>query len=369
MKRTIFVNATALNSGGGLSILRQFLEARPIFDRRNRYYVFTGRDDLAPGDGDIELVRIDTNRWSDRLIWDNFGCQNWARRTALTPDMVISLQNTGLRFPGRPQLVYYHQPLPLSDHRWKFYKKSERTLFLYQRFYPFFVSNSINANTVFVVQLESIKEAFCRTFGISDRRVRVLRPTSPNISLSDVANVPLDKGKLHLLYPAMAAPYKNHAVLLRALSRIRTENPELFSTFTVHFTLDHASGRDVVDLSNSLGVNNVIRFHGNLSFESVLSLYKCGDALLFPSFIETYGLPLVEAASFGLPILVADLPYSREVLHGYNGATFLPYDSDDAWASAIGQVQKGVCFAPLAKMENDSWEAFFHLINEMLVLG
>jgi len=39
---------------------------------------------------------------------------------------------------------------------------------------------------------------------------------------------------------------------------------------------------------------------------------------LFPSYIETFGLPLIEAAAFGLPIGVANEAYAHEVLKGYN---------------------------------------------------
>jgi len=36
-------------------------------------------------------------------------------------------------------------------------------------------------------------------------------------------------------------------------------------------------------------------------------------ALLFPSFVEGYGLPLVEALSMGTPVLASDLPVFREL--------------------------------------------------------
>ncbi|MGC9163570.1 MAG: glycosyltransferase, partial [Thiomonas sp.] len=36
-------------------------------------------------------------------------------------------------------------------------------------------------------------------------------------------------------------------------------------------------------------------------------------ALLFPSFVEGYGLPLVEAMTLGVPVIASDLPAFREV--------------------------------------------------------
>ena len=56
-------------------------------------------------------------------------------------------------------------------------------------------------------------------------------------------------------------------------------------------------------------------------------LYAEYDVLIFPSLLETWGLPISEAKKFGLPILVADLPYSRETVGSYNRAKF--FDPSD----------------------------------------
>jgi len=53
---------------------------------------------------------------------------------------------------------------------------------------------------------------------------------------------------------------------------------------------------------------------GVLPRERVLELYKCAGALIFPSTSESFGLPLVEAAACGLPILAAELDYVRDVV-------------------------------------------------------
>lgn len=84
-----------------------------------------------------------------------------------------------------------------------------------------------------------------------------------------------------------------------------------------------------------------IEYLGRIPYERVLAMYKACDALVFPSYIETYGLPLIEAASLGIPIIAADLPYAREVLAGYDGAMFVAYNDAYAWKKAISSLVKG----------------------------
>ena len=45
-----------------------------------------------------------------------------------------------------------------------------------------------------------------------------------------------------------------------------------------------------------------------------MELYKCAGALIFPSASESFGLPLVEAAACGLPIVAAETDYVRDVV-------------------------------------------------------
>lgn len=60
------------------------------------------------------------------------------------------------------------------------------------------------------------------------------------------------------------------------------------------------------------------------SLDGVAAMYSAADALVFPSLTESYGLPLVEAMTIGMPIVAADRPYARE-LCGATGIYFDPH--------------------------------------------
>jgi len=53
------------------------------------------------------------------------------------------------------------------------------------------------------------------------------------------------------------------------------------------------------------------------SYKNTYKIYNKFDGLIYPSRIESLGLPLQEAVNFKIPILCSDLPYSRELLKEY----------------------------------------------------
>ena len=56
-------------------------------------------------------------------------------------------------------------------------------------------------------------------------------------------------------------------------------------------------------------------------------------ALLFPSFAEGFGYPLIEALQMGLPVICADLPCFREIAGDL--PTYIPVDDKAGWRAAI----------------------------------
>lgn len=114
---------------------------------------------------------------------------------------------------------------------------------------------------------------------------------------------------LRLFYPATDWAHKNHKIFDDLL------------TYDVSGVID----RVVLTLpaeQREAGPDWLQRV-GRLNHTDCLSEYQQADALVFPSFLESYGLPLVESMVMGMPIVVADLPYAH-VLCGEEAIYFDP---------------------------------------------
>lgn len=72
---------------------------------------------------------------------------------------------------------------------------------------------------------------------------------------------------------------------------------------------------------------------GPLDDRRLASVLAGARALLFPSFAEGYGIPLVEALAAGVPVIASDLPVFREI--GQGVPDLLPVDDVAAWCDAV----------------------------------
>lgn len=73
-------------------------------------------------------------------------------------------------------------------------------------------------------------------------------------------------------------------------------------------------------LARDLGVQGDVIFTGYLDEEKVLHLYNHARVFVNPSLYEGFGMPLLEAMSCGVPIIVSDIASFREV--GADAATY-----------------------------------------------
>ncbi|MGI2104673.1 glycosyltransferase [Shewanella frigidimarina] len=362
-KRIVAVNGTALSKSGALTILKQFIK-HAAKDDKYQYLCFIPENLELECSENITLIEIPKMSWVGRILWDAFKFKKYLNTQSINPYKVISLQNTSINV-NVDQIIYLHQPLPFSSIKWSVYKKEQFKLFLYKHFYSFFIFLFVNKNTNFVVQTNWMKEALCAISLIDESKVHVIKPdiNLPTVTLNNMENK--NKSEYILLYPATPIFYKNHLIILEALKLLKekgqVDNVKLQVTFEEDDYILFSKQVKKFDLSNN------VEFLGTRPYEEMTNIYQRADIILFPSYVETFGLPLVEGASLGKPVLCSDLPFSRDVLAGYSGATFLNYQDPIEWANMINdtllKVQNG-CFeyGVFESTQTTTWKDFFELV-------
>lgn len=102
--------------------------------------------------------------------------------------------------------------------------------------------------------------------------------------------------------------------------------------------------------------------YNNLGDAEVFSLVKGSAGMLFPSFTEGYGLPPLEAAAMGVPVICNDLPIFREVLGDY--PVYANVNDSYLWIEAIRKLAQdhkaGVATQP--PMVPPTWDDHFKAV-------
>lgn len=361
----VCVSAAALRSSGALTVYKQFLDHLNDNVGNDIYWIFIDPDMPRKPIKNVHFISIELTSLHQRIVFDWFDCKRILKRKGINPDCIVSLQNTGIKgFSRILQIVYYHQSIPFYSNRWNLFNKFERRLFLYKHFYPWFVKHSLSDNTKVVVQIPYIKKKFIERFKIREDRVFVLPPDQETIDISSINNCLWKDGRFHFLYPATPYRYKNHEIILKSLIEIKKTNPGLYNKIIVHFTIQSSDLDYLNCLLQSEGLLEKIDFCGEVAHDMLLEMYASSSGLLFPSTIETVGLPLSEAAAFGLPIVASDLDYSHEVLNDYSGVVYCDPKNVKAWSDAIIQLlQSRPRYTPLSNKKDTSWDSFFQIIH------
>lgn len=166
-----------------------------------------------------------------------------------------------------------------------------------------------------IVQTESMKLLLTKILG-SSARIRVL-PFVPAATVAGESSgievsVAASLDPVDFCYVASGEPHKNHRRLIEAwvLLAKQGQSPSL------RITLDHREDRELCDWIEQqirqfgLRVDNV----GRIPPDKIAKVYRSSRCLIHPSWCESFGLPLVEARSHGLPIVASELDYVRDVV-------------------------------------------------------
>jgi glycosyltransferase involved in cell wall biosynthesis len=118
----------------------------------------------------------------------------------------------------------------------------------------------------------------------------------------------------YFFYPAQFWPHKNHLRIVRALSALADEglNPAMVLTGTHQGAVREENYRQVVGDAERLGVASRIRWLGFVPDGHMAALYAGAAALVMPTFFGPTNIPVLEAWSFGCPVLTSGIRGIRE---------------------------------------------------------
>ena len=169
----------------------------------------------------------------------------------------------------------------------------------------------------------------------------------------------------YFLYVGNRKPHKNLPLLFDAFSLARLPDP--FRLF-LSGPPDSKTQGEIA----RRGLEGKIFFGGEIPEGDLSALYRGATALLFPSRLEGFGLPVLEAMSCGVPVLASRISSVEEIA----GSTveMLSPDEPDSWARAMEmQVSENSSVfdekkrKAIDRSRQFSWESVSERVNAVLL--
>jgi glycosyltransferase involved in cell wall biosynthesis len=138
----------------------------------------------------------------------------------------------------------------------------------------------------------------------------------------------------YVLHVGAQRPHKNHAVLVAAFAEVARALPDV--DLVLVGQPDRRFPARIPELIRAHGVTGRVQVREQVDDEELLGLYAGAAAFAFPSLVEGFGLPVLEAMAAGIPAVTSDSPAVVEA--GGGASLIVPALDPDAWARALIRV-------------------------------
>jgi len=298
----LILYAPNVNTGGGKTLLLGLLKA------------LEGRDCLLILDQRLVHPTIKSNILTkvNTTFSSRFKAEIALKNNSQPGDTILCFHSMPPLFKSKAKvIVYFHNKhmigsakLMFNEGAWTIFKLTIERI-IAKIFYK-------NVNQ-YLVQSQSTKRSLDFYYSKKMSQVDIFPFADfPDDSFDNVTDA--DK-KFEFIYVSAGLKHKNHLNLLK--SWVYLAKNGLFPKLTLTLANDNAVSNNSATI---IEMNRLIeKYHlkienlGWVNSQEVLRMYSNSKALIYPSFMESFGLPLIEAKNIGLPIIASELDYARDV--------------------------------------------------------
>jgi glycosyltransferase involved in cell wall biosynthesis len=156
------------------------------------------------------------------------------------------------------------------------------------------------------------------------------------------AAAPAEPGdRSYILSVSSIYPYKNFVRLIGAYAELAERRPEVPDLVIIGDDQDPAYSSAMERARERTGdVAEAIHILGKVPYAEIPEWYRGAALFVFPSFLETFGHPLLEAMASEVPLVAADIPVFREV------AADAAFYADPFDSSSLASAMEAALFQP-----------------------
>ena len=318
-KTRVLINGLHSKSGGGVTYLRNIL---PILcaDQRLEIHICLTKKQMPLykswlGEATLHSVTLEDSLWRT-VLYEQFSLPRLARD--LQADVTFSPANYGPIFAPNT-VVLLRNALSVA-----FVERRVPKILYWFMLYLGTVSSVFAARNVISVSDYARKATVTGLFG---RKSAKFHTIPHGISAHFESDISMDREANSLLFVSDIYVQKNLHGFFKSLAILKKQFPGIkMRVAGAPVDLDYKDR--IKTLMNALQLGDVVEFLGNLDPAELTQEYRRTTLFVFPSTVETFGNPLVEAMACGAPIACSNTAAMPEVA-GDAAEYFDPYDAND----------------------------------------
>lgn len=301
-----------------------------LVQRAKEYSLMIGRYDLVVPDKNSAILKLSDNS----AVYGSGGRNKlfqlfeiiWLGKKLIKRNnySLISVQDSHYLALGVWLLSrWFGLPLEIQVHGF------EREFFCRRQLARFLLRRADGIRTV----SQRLKNILVKDFNVSEDKI-YLRPIANQLVPAELEAKANQSGKFIFLTVGRLVPVKDHGLQFAAIKEIIADHPSVELWVAGSGPLQDEYEKNIGDL----GLAGQIKLLGHKNQAELSELYRQADCFLLTSRQEGYGVAILEAASFGLPIIMTDVGLAGEVIEDDKNGLIIPVGDRTALTAAMSRI-------------------------------
>jgi glycosyltransferase involved in cell wall biosynthesis len=338
----ILLDFTSRAAGGGVTFLNNFIPHLAHIESNNIYYLFlpTPLSYNLPSNFKIKVVQLRSPYELWKIHWYQFVVKQFIQHekidlfygsTGISPlkltcPSVLTLQNLWPFLSNEASL----QSKALKYLRKKFINKSAKSAALIH-----FASLSALQEHVRLGLSIDRQKARVVHFGIGNKFFK------ENEVLSNDLKIILRQNKNYILFVGNIFRHKNIITLIKAYNIIKNKFKGDTPDLLIAGKIMEADYMNEINLwIEQYSIHENVIFLGDVNYDYLPSIYRSAQFFVFPSVLETFGFPMIEAMACKVPLICSNIPIAHELCRDAS-LYFNPHDERELAALMLKVIEDG----------------------------
>ncbi len=329
--KIIVVNALFIKNGGPQVILNRYIEE--LLNKGAKKLIIISAIELKIINKKISNISIKNfKKYNFLSIFYYLYYGVGARINNLNFDFIISFDySLMIKNKNIKQYLYIHNAICLLNNKDLMEIINYDYKYIYYKYlYPIIAILFLKYKKTIIVQQKELAKFYEK----KGMYVLIQPPSLIASKNKDSSPVLFDINKkkckpVEYVYPTSCKAHKNIIMIIDAFNKCKHDNKIL------KLTIQNDGSKYYSEIIKAINGNKNIKLIGNMGHQELMFYMRNSrPIIIFPSLIESWGLPLEEARELNLKIIVINRNYAHETLNDYANAFYIK-NSTDGWTSAF----------------------------------